>query len=165
MRNAPLRGQRRRQLLAGRDRREVLLRDLGELRAELPHLAGEPVSAVAQQRHRLVRRQHGEQAQAGLELRIFLHRIAQQVAHPVDELVATRIGERVDGALGSPAFARRLLGANQAAREQHLDHRVERPVAQLDAVLLVPLLEGRGHLVGVHRPLEQQRQHGERQGV
>src|SRR5262249_23474210 len=48
--------ERRRQLLAGRDRREILLCDLSELRLELRHRAGEPRGAIAQQPHRLVRR-------------------------------------------------------------------------------------------------------------
>ena len=157
--------ERRRQRLPAGQRRQVLLRQFGEVPFHLPERAAELQRARAQERHRFVRRQHRQQRQRRLELRIFLGRRAQQIAHPFAQFVEAGRRQRVDGAFGPPPFPLGLLGDDEPARDQSVDHRVERAVAQLDALVLVPVLQGRGHLVRMHRPLEQQRQHGERQGI
>src|SRR5258708_13627255 len=91
--------------------------------------------------------------------------MTQQIAHPVAQAIETRAGERVDRALRPLALARDLLRHHIAALHQRVDHRVERAIAKLDAFFLVPLLQRRRHFVGVHRPLEQQRQHREREWI
>ena len=70
----------------------------------------------------------------------------------------------VSGMFG-PELSKESAGGNEAAPKQEVDHCVERAVPQLDALLLVPLLQGGGHLVGMHRALEQQRQHRQRERI
>ena len=48
---------------------------------------------------------------------------------------------------------------------ERLDHGVEGAVVEADALLLGPLPQGLGHLVGVHGPLVQADQHGQGEGI
>ena len=52
------------------------------------------------------------------------------------------------------SLAGSLLGRDKAPLHQKFDYGIERAVANFDALALVALLEGGGHLVGMHRPLE-----------
>ena len=71
----------------------------------------------------------------------------------------------VDGALGALAFALGLLRLDEPVALQRLDHRVQRPEVELDALVLVAGPHGGGHLVGMHGPFLEAGQHGQRQGV
>jgi hypothetical protein len=86
----------------------------------------------------------------------FVDRISQQILHPRAQLVIPGLAQRVDCPLRPLALARGLLGRNEAPLYKKFDHRIERAIADLDAFGLVALLQRGGHLVGVHRSLEQQ---------
>src|SRR5208283_376319 len=100
-----------------------------------------------------------QKAEPRREMRIIVHRIAQQVLHPGVQLVVPGRSERKDGPLRPLALAGSPLGGDEAPLYQKLDHGIERAVPNFDALALVTLLQGSGHLVRMHRPLEQQRQH------
>src|SRR6516225_10406170 len=81
------------------------------------------------------------------------------------QLVVPRRRDFVNGAFRASAVPSSLACFDESATHQKIDHSVERAVAQLDAVLLVSLPEDNAHLVGVHRPLEQKREHCKRQWI
>src|SRR5262249_38567746 len=95
----------------------------------------EEVLAFLEERDRLARRKVGDERPPGRELRILLHRLAQQLAKPAEELGAARLRQRVEGPLRTPAVAQRLLRYDQLLPLERLDHRVERAVVELDALL------------------------------
>src|SRR5215831_17281258 len=112
-----------------------------------------------------LRRQRWQQRQPGLKLRKLFDRGAQNGAHPVPQFRYSRGGEVVDRFLGAVPLAGGVPCHDQARLHQQGDYRVQRPVAELDAVLFVALAEGGGHLIRVHGALVEQDQDGESQRV
>ncbi len=100
-----------------------------------------------------------------LELGELLGRGAHQVGEPVDGLGGPGVGEPVDGSRGPIAVALGGRGLDQAVLHQRVDDRVERAEVELHRLVLAALAQGHRHLVRVHRPLPEQREHGEGQGV
>src|SRR4051812_30232883 len=112
-----------------------------------------------------VRRKARHEREPGLQRGELAHGGGEQLGEPVLELVHPGGGDLVDRPLRATALAGRLPAADELVLLERLDHGVQRPVVELDAVLLAPRAEGRGDLVRVHGPLAEAAQHGEGQQI
>ena len=121
--------------------------------------------ALGQQRRHVRRRQRRQERQRSLERGVILDRRGDEVSEPVVHLDPAGVGQPVDGPLGQPAFPPGLLRLNQPASFQRLDHPVQGAVVEPHALVLVPLPQGRGHLVRVPRLLGQADQDGQRERI
>src|SRR5579884_2918650 len=139
--------------------------EVAHQRAELLGGPLEVAAALLQEGGGLGRREATEEAEAGGEARVLLHWLGDKLAQPIIETAATGVGEGVDRARGSAPGALGRLGGDEVVAHQRLDHGVEGAVVELDAAVHVAVAHHLGHLVGVHRPLEQEREHGEGEWV
>ena len=87
---------------------------------------------------RVVRRQGAEKRQGRHELGELLDRDGNQLSEPLVQLANPVVSQPVDGPLRAPAVAHGLLRPDEAAALERLDHRVQRPVVEPDALLLAP---------------------------
>src|SRR6185437_2970696 len=126
----------------GLDGKETGEAALGEelaqrLRLCRPHL--KRLAALLEQRNDIIGRQHRQQREPRLEAGVLLGRTAEELAQPVDEFEASGIGDAVDRALRAVTVPRGLLLGDERVLLQRLHHCIERPVVELDALVLVPL--------------------------
>ena len=101
----------------------------------------------------LVGSQSGGEREGGLEGGVLLLRRRDELGEPVLHLGAARLGDRVDGALGTLAVLDGLLRLDQPVPGQRLHDGVERAEVDLDARLLAARAQLGRDLVGVRRPL------------
>src|SRR6476619_1513784 len=120
---------------------------------------------LPQQADQLVRRQDAALPKRRLEPGVLPLGLAEQLAQPVPQLVTARLGDPVSGPLRLPALAGHLDSLDEPVLLQVLHHGVERTPIDLDGLVLAVLAQLRGHLVGVHWPLRQQRQQRQRHQV
>src|SRR6185437_15435002 len=132
--------------------------DLGALR-------GQPGEPLPEQLQNLAGRQRADQRERGHEVRVLVLRLLHQLAQPVVQLGPARVGDGVDGPLRALPLAAGLLRGHEPSPFQLLDHHVQGAVVELDAPLVAMVPQCAAQLVGVHRPLRQVRQHGEREQV
>src|SRR6266568_1873437 len=138
---------------------------LGESRPVRVDLGVQRGGPLGEQRDRLVRTEYREDRQRRLEPGVFPLRDTDQFAQPVGELGPAGVGDRVHRPLRAPAlpFARRRL--DEAVLLQILYNGVERAPLDLQILVLAPLAEQGGQLVGVARALGEGRQDDQRQQV
>jgi hypothetical protein len=131
----------------------------------LSELGFEQLSPFPQQRRHVARGQGRQEGQGSLEARIVLDRRGDQLGEPVVRLDEARIGEPVDSALRQPPCPFCLLRFDQTTLPQRRHHRIQRPIVEPHALVLVALAQCGRHLIGVHRLLSEADQHGQRQRV
>ena len=140
----PLRlGPPQRQLILRLDQEEP--RYLGRPSPPAPPRAGDGriqrVQPPPQQADQLVRRQHGALAEGRLEPGVLTLGLADQLAQPVLQLLAPRVGDLVGGPLRLPALAGDIHGLDEAVLLQVLHHGVERTPVDLDRLILALLAQ------------------------
>src|SRR5262249_30423467 len=76
-----------------------------------------------------------------------------------------RFGDLIGGPFRLPALAGDIHGLDEPVLLQVLHHGVERTPVDLDGLVLAAVTQGGGHLVRVHRPLDQQVEQRQREQV
>src|SRR4029450_6302709 len=88
-----------------------------------------------------------------LEARVLLLRRSNEFPHPVLDLLAPRLGDAVDPALGPVSMPISAGHLDEPVLLEVLDHGVERSPVDLDAVLLAAPAQHGSDLVGMHGSL------------
>ena len=87
-------------LLDEEDPLDAVGRRLADHYARLVEVFRQRVGTGLQQLHGFHRVQHGDERQRHAELRVLVHRVADEFAHPVVQFGAAGAGQRVDRAFG-----------------------------------------------------------------
>src|SRR5690606_38899219 len=120
----------------------------------------DPPEAFTQLIGRVLRRQVDEKAEAGEELGGLGAWLGDHRAQRGQQLALSFSSQPIRRPLGTPAFAAGLDGGNEPAAGEPVDGVVERPPLERQQLVLAPLPEEPLHLVGVHRPLAEEREDG-----
>src|SRR5436190_76096 len=118
----------------------------------------EHFGSFVQVRGRLLGGEVLHEHQARGEVRVFLARLAQELAESGRQNLATALGELVDRSLRPLALLLALDGEYPAVALQHLDRVVERAEVQADELVVMTRAHLGGHLIWMHRLLVQQLQ-------
>src|SRR5438094_4916891 len=118
----------------------------------------EHFGSFAQVRGRLLGGEVVHEHQARGEVRVFLARLAQELAERRGQNLATAVGELVDRSLRPLALLLALDGEDPAVALQHFDRVVERAEVQADELVVMTRAHLGGHLIWMHRLLVQQLQ-------
>src|SRR5436190_1624683 len=116
----------------------------------------EHFGSFAQVRGRLLGGEVVHEHQARSEVRVFLARLAQELAERRGQNLATAVGELVDRSLRPLTLLLALDREDPAVALQHLDRVVERAEVQADELVVMTGAHLGGHLVGMHGLLVQQ---------
>src|SRR5688500_15554103 len=91
-----------------------LLRGGAQARPHLHSLFFETPYPLLQKRNSLLGRKPWQEREPGRKLRVLLDRLPQQLAQPVEELLAARASDLIDRPLGTPPLAYRLSRCDES---------------------------------------------------
>ena len=128
-------------------------------------LHGQGVGPTFERHEGIVGIEAGQEGEAGEEGRVLLGRDADELGEPVVHFAGAVVGDGVHRPFGSFSFSDGARRLDEAVLLEGLDHGVEGAVIEPDALLLGPLAQGLGHLVGVHGLLVEAGQHRQGQGI